>query len=116
MLGVWVLSKSYETPAGDVLPVAWSYGNNHSASGYEANGWGLVWVSMDIHQYIFLKSGIDPNVQAIGKDTSAAPTPLLLETYRGKLGDGVFSTLGQVLEKLGEWEPRFWLERDPHKP
>jgi hypothetical protein len=114
-LGVWVMSKSYEAPGGEILPVAWSYGNNHSASGYQANGWGLVWVSMDIHQLMFIKAGIDPNVEYVGRDASAAPTALLLETYKDKL-DEPFSTLGQVLDKLGDWEPRFWLERDPHKP
>ncbi len=115
MLGVWVMTKSFDAPSGP-LPVAWSYGYNHSANGFQENGWGLAWVSMDVQQLVFIRSGIDPNVQYVGKDASAKPTPLLLETYADQLGDGEFSTLGEVLDKLGEWEPRFWLERDPHKP
>src|SRR5579864_3891478 len=110
MLGVWVMTKSFQAPHdGSEYPRAWSYGNNHSAMGYQANGWGLAWVSMDTHQLAFLKAGIDPNVQVVGWHRDAAPTPLLLETYADRLGDGTFTALGQVLDKLGEWEPRFWL-------
>jgi hypothetical protein len=117
MLGVWVLTKLFQAPHdGNDYPIAWSYGYNHAAMGYQDNGWGLSWVSMDIHQFAFLKAGMDPNVQVVGKNRDEATTPFLLETYKDKLGEGAFSTLGQVLDKLGEWEPRFWLERDPHKP
>ncbi len=117
MMQVWVMSKSYASPNGGVLPVAWSYGYNHSSMGYQENGWGLVWLSLDAHQLEFIRAGVDPNVQFVGiagKEMSP-PTQLLLDTYADKLaGAGPFM-LGQVLEKLGEWETRFVLERDPHK-
>ena len=119
MMGVWVLSKSFQAPTGEVLPVAWSYGYNHAAMGYEGNGWGLVWVSLDVHQLTFIKSGTDPNVQFVGlagRETWSAPPPLLLQTYADKLGADAFDNLGQVLLKLGETEPRFLLERDPRNP
>lgn len=111
MMHVWVMSKSFPSTTGD-LPVAWSYGYNHAAMGYENNGWGLVWLSLDIHQLMFLKAKIDPNVEVIGKESSK-PTQLLLDTYADRLaGDGPYTTVQQVLDRLGELEPRFWLERN----
>jgi hypothetical protein len=118
MMYVWLLSKSYQAPNGEELPIAWSYGYNHSAMGYQDNGYGLVCVSMDAHQLAFIRSGLDANVEyagVYGKETWVKPTPLMLETYRAQLGAGQYDNLGQVLDKLGEWEPRFLLERDPHK-
>src|ERR1041385_2407496 len=119
MMYVWILSKSYHAPSGETLPVAWSYGYNHSANGYQANGYGLVCVSMDAHQLAFVRTGLDANVEyagVYGKETWVKPSPLLLETYKDQLGDGVYENLGQVLERLGETEPRFLLDRDPHRP
>jgi hypothetical protein len=112
----WVMSKSYVADSGEELPVAWSYGRNHMASGYQANGFGLVWLSLDAHQLEFLRSGIDDRVQVVGKEMSR-PTPLLLETYADKLGDPTqYNTLQDVLDKLGETEPRFLQDMDPRKP
>jgi len=118
MMGVWVLSKSFDDPASGTLPVAHSYGYNHAAMGYEANGWGLVWLSLDVHQLEFLRSGTDPNVQFVGlagRETWSRPVPLLLETYASKLKGGPYAHLGQVLFELGEAEPRFLIERDPRR-
>lgn len=113
---VWVMSKAYQAPNGDPVPVAWSYGYNHSHMGFQANGWGLVWLTLDVHQLVFLKSGIDPNVQVVGIERNK-PIPLLLETYADKLeGGGPYANLGEVLDKLGEWEPRFLLERSAREP
>ena len=101
--------KIFSGTTGEILPVAWSYGHNHAAMTYQENGWGLVWLSLDVHQLVFLKTGTDPNVQVVGRPGSK-PTPLLLETYADKLDpDETYGTLEQVLEKLGEWEPRFLL-------
>jgi hypothetical protein len=119
MMCVWMLSKAYQAPGGEILPVAWSYGYNHSAMGYQANGWGLTCVSMDAHQLVFVRSGVDANIQYVGiagKETWVKPTALLLETYKELLGDVTYDHLGHVLDKLGETEPRFLLERDPHRP
>jgi hypothetical protein len=87
MMQVWVMSKSYVAPGGETLPVAWSYGYNHSAMGYQANGWGLVWLSLDTHQLEFIRAGIDPNVQFVGiaGREMSPPTQLLLDTYADKL-------------------------------
>jgi hypothetical protein len=112
----WIMSKFYLAPDGNELPVAYSYGYNHSAMGYQDNGWGLVWVSLDTQQLEFLRSGTDPNVQVVGTEWDP-PTQLLLETYADKLtGAGPFIMLAQVLSKLGQWEPRFIVQRDPNKP
>jgi hypothetical protein len=115
MIYVWVLSKAYQAPTGETLPVAWSYGYNHSSMGYKDNGYGLVWLSLDAHQLQFLKAGLDANVQVVGRENSK-PTPLLLETYKDALGDETYDNVGQILERLGDTEPRFLLERDPHRP
>ncbi|MGH9634960.1 MAG: hypothetical protein ACRD72_09015 [Candidatus Angelobacter sp.] len=114
MQHVWVMSKSYDAQ-GDTMPIAWSYGYNYSAMGFKPGGWGLVWLSLDIQQEVFIKSGIDPNVQIVGRENSK-PTQLLLDTYKEELGDDTYTTLEQVLGKLGEKDPRFLLERDPHRP
>lgn len=103
----WVMSKSYVAANGMVLPVAYSYGYNHYASGYQANGWGLVWISLDVQHLEFLRSGTDPDVQLVGTEFDP-PTQLLLDTYADQLaGAGPFTFLVQVLNKLGQWEPRF---------
>jgi hypothetical protein len=113
---VWVMSQVYTATTGEGLPVAYSYGRNHHASGYAANGWGLVWLSLASQQLEFLKSGTDDRVEVVGKEHSK-PTPLLLETYADRLGDPTqYSTLQDVLDKLGETEPRFLAELDERKP
>lgn len=112
----WVMSRSYVAPEGEILPVAYSYGYNHSAMGFQANGWGLVWLSLDAQQLEFLRAGVDANVEVVGTEWDA-PTPRLLDTYADKLtGSGPFVMLAQALSKLGQWEPRFIEPRDPTKP
>lgn len=116
MKHTWVMTKSYQALTGEVLPVAWNYGRNHAASGYKPNGWGLVWLSLDQPQLEFLLSGTDSDVQVVGQEKDK-PTPLLLETYADELGDPAkYYTVQDVLDKLGETEPRFLEDRDPRRP
>src|SRR6478672_8144881 len=114
MMYCWVMSKFHTAVDGTVLPTAYSYGYNHAAMGYESNGYGLVWITLDTQQLEFLRSGTDPDVEVVGTEWDA-PTPLLLTTYADKLGTGTFVMLGQVLAKLGQTEPRFIVQRDPTK-
>jgi hypothetical protein len=111
----WVMTKSYQATSGETLPVAYSYGANHSSMGYEANGWGLAWISLDVHQLEFLLSGIDDRVVVVGQEDDP-PTQLLLDTYADKLKSKKYDTLRQVLKELGKTEPRFTMTRDPNKP
>jgi hypothetical protein len=116
MMYAWVMSQFYQADDGSVLPVAYSYGYNHASMGFQANGWGLVWISLDAQQIDFLRSGTDPAVQVVGTEWDT-PIQLLLDTYADKLtGSGPFVMLGQVLGKLGQWEPNFLMQRDPNKP
>lgn len=117
MIGIWVMSKSYESPAG-ILPIAWSYGFNHKAMGYDpATGWGLVWLTCEAQQIAFMQSNTDPNVQYVGTMWDA-PTPLVLQVYAGQLGSGTYTQMTQVLSKLSQTEPRFLeaMMSDPNKP
>ena len=108
----WVMSKFYTATDGSVLPTAYSYGNNHVAMGFQSNGYGLVWISLESQQLEFLRSGTDPDVEVVGTEWNT-PTPLLLTTYADQLGTHTFVTLGQVLAKLGQTEPRFIQLFDP---
>jgi len=112
---VWVMTKSYEANSGETLPVAWSYGLNHSSMGYKPNGWGLAWVSVLQQHLEFMSSGTDPEVEVVGKEDDP-PTQLLLDTYRDELGDASYPTLKAVLKKLAETDPRFTMDRDPRRP
>lgn len=115
MQHIWVMSKSYQALGGEILPVAWNYGLNHSAMGYKPNGWGLVWVSVE-HQHLeFMKSGTDSDVEVVGQEDDP-PTQLALDTYADELGIGQYDTLRKVLRKLAETEPRFMMDRDPRRP
>jgi hypothetical protein len=116
MMAAWVLSQFYQAQDGSVLPVAYSYAYNHVSMGFQDNGWGLVWISLDAQQLDFLRSGTDPAVQVVGTEWDTPPQ-LLLDTYSAQLtGSGPFVMLGQVLGKLGQWEPNFLIVRDPNKP
>lgn len=112
----WVMTKFYQATTGETLPVAASYGANHSDMGFEANGYGLAWISLDVHQLEFLNSGTDDRVEVVGQEDDP-PTKLLLDTYASKLDASVtYLTLRQVLKKLAKTEPRFTMPRDPNKP
>lgn len=114
MHGIWVLSKSY-TADGGRFPVAWSYGHNHIAMGYQENGWSLVYLTCDSHHIEFMLSGIDPNVLYVGTEWDEPPQ-LLLDTYQHVLPKGkTYLTVGQVLAQLGRWDARFTEHRRPDK-
>jgi hypothetical protein len=108
------MSKFYTAPDGTVLPTAQSYGNNHVAMGFQSNGYGLVWISLESQQLEFLRSGMEPDVEVVGTEWDA-PTPLLLTTYVDQIGTSTFVMLGQALAKLGQTEPRFIQQYDPAK-
>lgn len=112
MIGLWVLSKPYAADGG-TFPVAWSYGHNHIAFGYQGNGWSLVYLSCDAHQAAFIVSGTDPNVVYVGTEWDAPPQ-LLLDTYSSSITPGkTYTSVGQVLADLGKADARFIEQRDP---
>lgn len=114
MLGIWVLSKPYTAPGG-AFPVAWSYGQNHVALGYQDNGWCLVYLTCSTEQMQFILSGTDPNVVYVGTEWDAPPQ-LLLDTYKAQLPTNqTFTAVGQVLAALGRSDPRFIMPRTPEK-
>src|SRR6185437_545183 len=102
MMYCWVMSKFYTAADGKMLPTAASYGNNHAAMGFQSNGYGLVWISLEAQQLDFLRSETDPDVEVVGTEWDP-PTQLLLTTYADKLDAGAtYVMLGQVLAKLGQ--------------
>jgi hypothetical protein len=115
MMSVWIMSKFYQALDGKILPTAQSYCNNHAASGFQANGYGLVWCSMEFPQLQYLQSGAEPDCEVVGTHLWSAPTPLLLTTYADQLSSGTFTMLAQVLDVLGQTEPRFLQPYDPAK-
>ena len=114
---IWVMSKAFHDLHHGDMPVAYSHARKHVGMGVQANGWGLAWLAVDAQHLAFIRAGIDPNVQYVGLvgRESSPPTPLLLETYADKLGSDTYTTLEQVLLKLGEWDIRFLLDFTENK-
>jgi hypothetical protein len=104
----WVLSKF---DAGDdmnpLLPLVASMSMEWQGTMEPdtPDGWALVWIRCDNVHLEFIRQ--DPDIIWIGNEWSKVPQQVL-DTYASKLDPTqTYQFLGQVLDKLGEWETVF---------
>jgi hypothetical protein len=110
----WILTKTDAHPDGNRHPIAasMSVAWQGPMQPLHPDGWMLLQVRCHGAHHRYMKH--DDDIIWIGNEWSKVP-PELLEAYAEKLDPNeTYSNLGQVLDKLGEWDARF-LERLPPK-
>jgi len=108
----WILTKSDRVddsmkPIVASMSMAW----HAPMQPLHPDGWNLVLVRCDVSHHVYMKH--DEDVIWIGNEWSKVPKELL-DTYADHLDPNeTYENLGQVLDKLADWDYRF-LERLPH--
>ena len=110
MVSGWILTKTDAHPNGLRHPIVASMSVPWHSPMQPLNpdGWMLVQVHCHSAHHRYMKH--DEDIIWIGSEWSKVP-PELLEAYAEKLDpNATYDNLGQVLDKLSEWDFRF-LER-----
>ena len=112
MVTGWILTKMDDTEAGPKPVIAsLSAAYRPGAVPLTEGGWMLCHVKCDPAIVEYMKKDTEDFLW-IGGDYSKVPQ-VVLDTYASKLDpEETYLFIGQVVQKLAEWEPRFNMRAD----